>query len=585
MAQNTKYSHYNIDPLNGNNYEAWKFRVETILIEQNVEDMIRTEYRDEDYTDIKRKEEAKKRDNKCKSIIVQCIEDTQIDIVRYKETAYAMWKSLRDIYEKKGLSGQLFLRRKLMSMKMEENEKLEDFILKFDRVLCQLKTSGAEMKEEDTICILLLALPKSYETVVTVLENLPSENMNLDSVKARLRIEAEKRKEIGGSQDETVKPTAFISNKSLTCHNCGEYGHFKRNCKRSIRSQPGYVGNRGGTHYKGRYRGGGSQGGTYREDTNRNGRNRGGGYVGARLRYQKGGNYQSQSQSGQSQDTRKGNYVETDNTGDDSVCFMSDRDRPVQNKGDDTVVFFIDSGCTDHLVNKKSYFNDLMMLKNPIKIAIAKDKNYIEAIGIGNINVLSYVNGKTVKCIIKNVLYVPNLRKNLLSVRKLEMYDMKVVFENGKVKLLNGKILIGIGSRNNLYEISFKVLRSECLNIEIEDEKTKLWHKNYGHIGYMNLKKLIDYKMVDGIEKLKLNKVEFCESCISGKITRLPFQSRKGSNSIIEIIHSDVCGPINPISHDDNKYFVTFIDDYSNFVCVYIIKNKSEVFNCFKEYV
>lgn len=569
MARDTKYSHYNVDPLNGNNYEAWKFRVETILIEHSVEDMIRTEYRAEGYTDENRREEAKKRDNKCKSIIVQCIEDTQIDIVRNKETAYAMWKSLKDIYEKKGLSGQLFLRRKLMSMKMEENEKIEDFLLKFNRVLCQLKTSGAEIKEEDTVCMLLLALPKSYETVVTVLENLPTENLNMDFIKAKLRTEAEKKQEICGSRDEIVKPTAFISKKSQTCHNCGEDGHFKRDCKKSIRNQPNYNGSRGNT---------------YREEINRGGKNQRGRNFRTRPRYQRRGNFYPHPWYNQNQDIRKGNYVEADNAGDDSVCFMSDRDKSIQNKGNDEIVFFIDSGCTDHLINEKSYFNDLMMLKNPIKIAIAKDRSYIEAIGIGNVNVLSYVNGKTVKCTIKNVLYVPNLRRNLLSVKKLEMCDIKVIFGNGEVQLLSGKNLIGIGTRNNLYEISFKVSRNECLSIEVEDEMTKLWHKRYGHISYANLKKLRDYKMVDGIKELNLNKVEFCESCINGKMTRLPFKTRKRSSSFLEIVHSDVCGPITPTSHDDNKFFMTFIDDYSNFVYVYIIKNKSEVFNCFREY-
>jgi len=74
--------------------------------------------------------------------------------------------------------------------------KLEDFILKFDHVLCQLRTSGAEMKEEDTICTLFLALlPKQYETVITVLEILPIENLNLDFVKAKLITEAEKKRD------------------------------------------------------------------------------------------------------------------------------------------------------------------------------------------------------------------------------------------------------------------------------------------------------------------------------------------------------------------------------------------------------
>ena len=80
-----KYNHYNIDPLNGSNYGAQKFRVETVLFEQNVLGMIQIEFKEEAYTDSKVREEARKKDNKCKSIIVQCIEDTQIDIVRNKE--------------------------------------------------------------------------------------------------------------------------------------------------------------------------------------------------------------------------------------------------------------------------------------------------------------------------------------------------------------------------------------------------------------------------------------------------------------------------------------------------------------------
>jgi len=100
----------------------------------------------------------------------------------------------------------------------------------------------------------------------------------------------------------------------------------------------------------------------------------------------------------------------------------------------------------------------------------------------------------------ENVLCVPNLRRNLLSVKKLEIYNIKVIFEKGRV-LFNGKGFIGIDLRNNLYEISFRMLRDECLSMEIEAKRAKLWLKRYRHISYTNLKKLIKYNMVDGIEK------------------------------------------------------------------------------------
>lgn len=140
----------------------------------------------------------------------------------------------------------------------------------------------------------------------------------------------------------------------------------------------------------------------------------------------------------------------------------------------DEILFYMDSGCTDHLVNKKEYFVDLMILENPVKIAIAKIDSFIEAVGIGNIEALSYVGGNKISCKIKNVFYVPSLRKNLLSVKRLEMSDINVVFADGGVKLLRDGNLIGEGTRNNLYEIKFVVANKECLNVETKNDCVNL---------------------------------------------------------------------------------------------------------------
>lgn len=410
--------------------------------------MIAAKYRDEDYETSVQNEEAKKRENKCKSILVQCIDDMQIDIIRDKETAYDTWISLEDVYEKRSLSGKLFLRRKLMSMKMNEGEKLDDFISRFEHVLCQLKSSGAEVKEEDAICTLLLALPKSYETIVTVLENMAIETLDLNYVKTKLKIDSEKKKESDGDQNEPTKAASFMSNKSIKCYNCGENGHVKRYCKKP-QIQPGRSNTQGNLFrgVRGR-RGTSNQKGTYR----------GGGNTPNRFKDHQGWN-QSHTRHNYNQQMRRGDYVETDSTKEDSICFVSSKYKSIKTVSNENILFFVDSGCTDHLVNYKGYFTDFVTLNTPIRIAVAKDKSYLEAVGVGNINVQSYVNGNSIKCTIKNVFYIPNLRKNLLSVRKLEMFNISVVFEKGKVKLFNKNRLIGLGLRNNLYEISFKVLK------------------------------------------------------------------------------------------------------------------------------
>ena len=52
----------------------------------------------------------------------------------------------------------------------------------------------------------------------------------------------------------------------------------------------------------------------------------------------------------------------------------------------------------------------------------------------------------------------------------------------------------------------------------------------------------------------------------------------------MEIIHTDVCGPMQTATVSGNRYFLTFIDDYSRMCWVYFMRQKSEVFNIFKKF-
>lgn len=481
-----------------------------------------------------------------------------------------------------------------MTMKCKDATHLESFIKDFEEVVRQLKVTGAELDDKDLVCTLLLAMPQSLETVITILENMNPDDLTFDLAKAKLRAEVERKKAVNDDktsvdQKENVKPAAF-SVKVGVCYRCGEKGHIRKNCFKEINQRgDGQSGSR--DKYQGNNRGYRGSGSSFRGSTN-NFRGSSSAFRGSSNTF-RGTNNFSRGRPGNTNynrrgDDLRGNYVEKeDDNVDKSVCFMTEfyvnQDENVSKRKE--IVFFIDSGCTDHLVNEKDCFSDFMILKEPIRIAVAKSDNYIEATGIGNIRALSDVNGTQVKCNIKNVFYVPNLRKNLLSVRRLEIENIKIIFNDGEVSLYSENNLVGIGKRNTLYEIRFQVDYSECLNTETENENLKLWHKRLGHICNENLNKLIKNDMVKGIDDLKVNRIDFCESCVQGKMTRLGFESRIKAKRILEIVHSDVLGPITPLSHNDERYCVTFIDDYSNFIQVYMIKNKSDVYNCFRDYV
>lgn len=80
----------------------------------------------------------------------------------------------------------MFLRRKLLTFKMGENNDLELHILEFDKIVRELKVSGANLGGEDAICQLLLSLPKHFKPVSTALETISPDKLTMDLVKGRL---------------------------------------------------------------------------------------------------------------------------------------------------------------------------------------------------------------------------------------------------------------------------------------------------------------------------------------------------------------------------------------------------------------
>ena len=89
--------------------------------------------------------------------------------------------------------------------------------------------------------------------------------------------------------------------------------------------------------------------------------------------------------------------------------------------------------------------------------------------------------------------------------------------------------------------------------------------------------------MVEGFPECGLE-INFCEHCIYGKESRVRFPSRATrENEILELVHSDVFGPVSVPSLSGSLYYVSFIDYFSKKTRMYFPRKKSEVFERFKE--
>lgn len=70
---------------------------------------------------------------------------------------------------------------------------------------------------------------------------------------------------------------------------------------------------------------------------------------------------------------------------------------------------------------------------------------------------------------------------------------------------------------------------------------------------------------------------DLCEPCALGKQHRSPFKSSKTTTARpLELVHTDVCGPLPVTSYGGNNYFVTLLDDYSKLSVVHPIARKSD---------
>ena len=113
----------------------------------------------------------------------------------------------------------------------------------------------------------------------------------------------------------------------------------------------------------------------------------------------------------------------------------------------------------------------------------------------------------------------------------------------------------------------------------VHDVSSKLWHCRLGHISRGRIERLIKKSILPPLEFLDL---EQCIDCTKGKYVKKIKKDAKRSAGILEIIHTDICGPFPVKSVDGYDSFITFTDNYSHFSYIYPIKEILEVLNNFK---
>ena len=250
----------------------------------------------------------------------------------------------------------------------------------------------------------------------------------------------------------------------------------------------------------------------------------------------------------------------------------------------------VDSGASKHMTNDETLLSEMKYYDEP-KPVILGDKSAVLSHGEGKLR-LKALHPNDTYISLEEVLYVPKLMKNLLSVRTMTKQEAEVRFVGDRCLAIKDGQTVEIGKSVNggLYKLFSPVISSskESAYYATSDASLSTWHQRYGHLNMKDLSAISKNDLVEGMKTHNNDEnVEDCESCVLGKMHRLPYpkKSEHKSKTILELVHTDLCGPMQVDSVGGSRYLLTFIDDFSRYTVVYLLKRKSEVLDKFRDFV
>jgi hypothetical protein len=190
-------------------------------------------------------------------------------------------------------------------------------------------------------------------------------------------------------------------------------------------------------------------------------------------------------------------------------------------------------------------------------------------------------------------LYIPSISCNLVFLSELDLDGYYFTFRNKKFNLFKNTIFIGSGNLcDGLYKLNLNSHLAESLltlhhNVGykrslINENSSILWHRRLGHISKEILERLVKDEILPNLD---FTDFDVCVDCIKGKQTKHTKKGATRSGELLEIVHTDICGPFDSPSFGREKYFITFIDNFSRYYYIYLLHEKSQAVDALKVYI
>ena len=476
---------------------------------------------------------------KARNTIVLSLSDQILRKVVKEKSAAEMWLKLEQLFMTKTLPNRIYLKQRFYGYRMEETKSIDENIDEFTKLVVDLANLDVEIDDEDQAIFLLNSLPRPYEQLKDTLK-YGRETLSLEEVVSAVyskELDLKTSSKVSKSSAEGLnvrgRPDKRNSNdkgrdksrsnsrpREIECWYCKKTGHMRRDCNKR------------------------------KKDLSK-----------------KKGKKPAGAENVEANDTA--NVSE----GYDSADVLS------ISSNDPRDEWVLDSGATFHMTSRKDWLFDLKDTEGS-KVLMG-DNTPCDVKGIGSVK-LKMADG-TMK-ILKDVRYIPELKRNLISLGTLDTSGYEIKLRGGVLKVLKGIMVAMKGTLNQgLYILQGETITGENAISEHKPSPTDLWHRRLGH---MSLKGLVELHKQGLLKDIKATELQQCEHCIMGKSHRLKFPKGKHTTKgILDYVHSDLWGsPKVPFSLGKAQYFLSLIDDYSRKVWLYFIRTKDEAFSKFLEW-
>lgn len=559
MADMSGVSLSTLEKLDGTNYVTWSFKIKIFLKAKGWLKAI-TENPPAEAAAL---ETWQKMDAEVMNIIVQSLTAQQAIYIINENTAKDAWNKLAERYQGDIDDKKIFVRRELSNVHWKRDDTAEKYISRIENLGATLTNLGQPLTQAELSSYVLNGLPNHYKCVKRIFEAMRPSEVTIKQIKNSLLAE-----ENSNRQEEMSATTAYNTKQNKwqkkRCFNCGRQNHLQKDCWfLKPREKPGNE-NKDYRNYR-------SYGKQNVQDKNIRSKHKANKLENENVEEE---SKEEENNEAENKEIQRTGYNFIDEVRKDEQC----------NQVKQVSSWTIDSGATCHMTREQDILENFIKKDcGTVKLADGSNKR---SVGVGNVTLQQsdedddYVN-------IKNVLCVPELDDNLLSISKLDEAGMMIQFKEGKCLIFkDDKIVFSANNFNGLYTLNAVTVTNEQLKIVKGVDEDELWHKRFGHLNYEALKEMSDKEIIRGL-KMQNSNHEKCEACIMGKSTRSHFKdlNRPLRNDILELVHVDLVGPISPESLGHSKYILIITDDCSRKVKIYFMKKKSETAELIIEFI